>query len=137
VLIGDRDRELATAALRRHFAHGRLSLAELSERVDLTLRARSRSDLNRALRDLPLTWEELPAIVQTTARKLQRGIRRTRLLFVLVRVWWKLSLALALACGVALIAGAPATTVLGGFLIAWALAGLATWHAWRRAGSRL
>jgi hypothetical protein len=136
VLIGDRDRELAAAALRRHFAHGRVSLAELSERVDLTLRARTRSDLDRALRDLPLTWEELPAIVQTTARRLQRGVRRARFLFVLVRVWWKLSFALALACGVALVAGAPVTTVLGAFLILWALAGLATWHAWRRAGSR-
>jgi Domain of unknown function (DUF1707) len=136
VLVGDRDRELAAAALRRHFAHGRLSLAELSERVELTLRARSRADLNRALRDLPMTWEELPAIVQTAARRVHRGVRGAKFFFVLFRVWSRLSLGLALVCGVALVVGAPLTTVLGAFLILWALASFATWRAWRRAVSR-
>ena len=136
MLVGDHDREQAAAALRRHFANGRLSLTELSDRVDLTLRARSREDLNRALRDLPATWEDLPAIVQTAARRLHRGVRRTKLLFVLVRLWSKLSLGLALVCGVALVAGAPLATALGAFLIVWALASLATWRAWRRAASR-
>jgi len=136
VFVGDHDRELAAAALRRHFANGRLSLAELSERVELTVRARSRSDLNRAMRDLPMTWEELPAIVHTTARRFQRGVLRARLVFVLVRVWSKASLVLALVCGVALAAGAPGMTVLGAFLILWALTSLVTWRAWRRAASR-
>jgi uncharacterized protein DUF1707 len=136
VLVGDRDREQAAAALRRHFAHGRLTLAELSDRVDLTLRARSRADLNRALRDLPPTWEELPAIVQTAARRLRRGVRRTKFFFVLVRLWSRLSLGLALVCGVALVAGAPLATALGAFLIVWALASFATWRVWRRAASR-
>jgi uncharacterized protein DUF1707 len=133
LLVGDRDRELTAAALRRHFANGRISLAELSDRLELALRARTRSDLNRAMRDLPLGLEELPEFVQNAARRLRRGVRRTRLLFVLVRVWSKLSLGLALACGVALVAGAPPTTVLGAFLIVWALASFITWRAWRRA----
>ena len=136
MLVGDRDREQAAAALRRHFAHGRLSLAELSDRVDLTLRARTRADLNRALRDLPPGWEELPAFVQTAARRFQRGVRRTKLFFVLVRVWSKLSLGLALVCGVALVAGAPLPTALGAFLIVWALTSFVTWRAWRRAAPR-
>lgn len=136
MLVGDREREQAAAALRRHFANGRLTLAEMSERVELALRARSRSDLNRALRDLPLSWEELPAIVHTAARRFQHGVRRTRLFFVLVRVWSKLSLGLALVCGIALVAGVPLTTVLGAFLIVWALASFVTWRAWRRAAPR-
>jgi hypothetical protein len=136
VLVGDRDREQAAAALRRHFASGRLSLAELSERVELALRARTRADLNRALTDLPLSWEELPAIVHTAVRRVQRGVRRTKLAFVLVRVWSRLSLGLALVCGIALVAGVALPTVLGAFLILWALASFGTWHAWRRAGSR-
>ena len=136
VLVGDHDRELAAAALRRHFAHGRLSVTELSERVELTVRARSRTDLNRALRDLPMTWEELPAIVHTTARRFQRGVRRVSLLFVLARVWSKVSVVLALVCGVALVAGVALTTVLGAFLILWALTSFVTWRAWRRAVSR-
>jgi hypothetical protein len=137
VLVGDRDREQTAAALRRHFAQGRLSLTELSERVDLTLRARTRDDLSRALRDLPLAWEELPAIVQNTARRVQRGFRRTRFFFVVLRVWSKLSFALAVVLGVALVAGAPAGTALGAFALAWACASFAAWHVWRRAASRL
>jgi DUF1707 SHOCT-like domain len=136
VLVGDRDREQAAAALRRHFANGRLSLGELSERVELALRARTRADLNRALSDLPLSWEELPAIVHNAAHRLRRGVRRTKLAFVLVRVWSRLSLGLALVCGIALVAGVSLTTVLGAFLILWALASFGTWQAWRRAGSR-
>ena len=136
VLVGDHDREQAAAALRRHFAHGRLSLAELSDRVDLALRARTRADLNRALRDLPLSWEELPAIVQTVVHRVQRGVRRTKLGFVLVRMWSKLSLGLALVCGIALVVGAPLSTALGAFLILWAVASFATWRVWRRAASR-
>ena len=136
MLVGDQDREQAAAALRRHFAHGRLSLAELSDRVDLTLRARTRADLNRALRDLPLGWEELPAFVQTAARRFQRGVRRTKLFFVLVRLWSRLSLALVLVFGVALLAGAPLTTALGALLIVGALTSFVTWRVWRRAASR-
>ena len=83
VLVGDRDRELAAAALRRHFASGRLSIAELSERIELTLRARSRNDLESAMRELPLVWEDLPAILHTTARRLHRGVRRVRFFLVL------------------------------------------------------
>jgi hypothetical protein len=136
VLVGDHDRELATAALRRHFASGRLSLAELSERLELALRARSRRDLHNAMRGLPLGREDLPVAVQAAAQKMRRGIRGARLLFVLVRLWSKLSLALALVCGVALVAGAPVSTALGAFLIVWAVASFATWRAWRRGVSR-
>jgi ABC-type polysaccharide/polyol phosphate export permease len=104
--------------------------------VELTLRARSRAELDAALRDLPKRWEELPSIAQLIPRKLQRGVRKTKLFFVFARVWSRLTLGLLLACGIALIAGAPVAAVSGGFLIVWALAGLAVWHFWRRAVSR-
>jgi Domain of unknown function (DUF1707) len=136
VFVGDRDRELAATALRRHFAHGRLSVAELSDRVELTLRARSRDELDAALRGLPKLWEDLPGITVTTARRLQRGIRRARFLFVCIRAWSKISLGLVLACGIALVAGAPLSIVIGAFLIGWVLASFATLRAWRRAASR-
>jgi hypothetical protein len=136
VLVGDRDRELVAVALRRHFAHGRLSVAELSDRVELALRARSRDDLNAATRDLPRMWEDLPGIAVALAGRLRHGIRRTRFLLIYIRAWSKISLGLVLACGIALVAGAPPSIVVGAFLIVWALASFATLRAWRRAVSR-
>jgi hypothetical protein len=123
-------------ALRRHFALGRLSVAELSNRVELALRARSRDELDAATRGLPRMWEDLPGITMTIARRLQRGIRRARFLVVYIRAWSQISLGLVLACGIALVAGAPLSIVVGAFLIVWALASFATLRAWRRAVSR-
>jgi Domain of unknown function (DUF1707) len=137
VLVGDPDRELATAALRRHFVAGRLSAAELSDRAELTLRARSRDDLDVALDGLPLVWEDLPAGVHVAARRVSRFVRRVALFFALVGLWLMMSLALALTLGIALIAGAPPSTALGVYLVALALTGVASWGLWRHRAPRL
>lgn len=134
MLVGDRDRELASTALRRHFVHGRLSTTELADRIDLTLRARSRDDLDAALEGLPLVWEDLPAGIYATGQRVRRGFRRARFLFALVRVWSKVSLALVAAFAVALLVGAPVGTTLGAVVAAWALASVAFWGVWRRSG---
>jgi hypothetical protein len=52
-LVGDRERERTSLALQRHYVEGRLDDDELSERLELVLRARSRRDLQIALRQLP------------------------------------------------------------------------------------
>jgi Domain of unknown function (DUF1707) len=137
VRIGDRDRELASAALRRHFLAGRLSVAELSDRVEITLQARTRADLDTAMQGLPLVWEDLPAGVHVAAHKLRRVARRVRLLLALVGLWLIVSFALALALGIALVAGAPPSTALGVYLVAFALMSLASWGVWRHRASRL
>jgi hypothetical protein len=137
VRVGDRDRELATAALRRHFVAGRLSAAELSDRAGLALRALSRDELDLAMGDLPLVWEDLPAGVQLAAPKLSRVVRRVTLLLALVGLWLIVSLALALALGTALVAGAPPSTALGVYLVALALTSLASWGLWRHRAARL
>ena len=51
--IGDADREAVAAALREHFAHGRLTLEELLARVETALTAATRSEISRVTRDLP------------------------------------------------------------------------------------
>jgi len=135
MLVGDRDRELAARALRRHFALGRISLAELSDRVDFTLRARSRRDLNAALRDLPPVWEDLPAGVHAAAWRLRRTARRASAFLSLLRIWSKSTLALVVALGLALVMGAPAGPALGAFLVVWVLATYAFWRMWRRLAS--
>jgi len=50
---GDADRAAAAAALGEHFAQGRLTLDELSERLDATLTATTHGELAQAARDLP------------------------------------------------------------------------------------
>jgi Domain of unknown function (DUF1707)/Transcriptional regulator PadR-like family len=51
--IGDADREAAVAALREHFAHGRLTLEELIGRLDAALTATRQSEIARTTMDLP------------------------------------------------------------------------------------
>jgi len=51
--IGDADREAAAAALREHFAQGRLTLEELLARVEAVFTAATRSEISLVTRDLP------------------------------------------------------------------------------------
>ena len=71
-LVSDRDREAATVDLRSHYASGRLSLSELTERLQIALTARRRSDLSAALRELP--WRDRPALHRRGAEMIRRGI---------------------------------------------------------------
>ncbi|WP_052422280.1 DUF1707 SHOCT-like domain-containing protein [Nonomuraea candida] len=51
--VGDAEREQTMAALREHFAQGRLTHEELDERLDAALAARTAGDLARVTNDLP------------------------------------------------------------------------------------
>ena len=51
--IGDVERDAVMVALHDHFAAGRLDRAELDERLDAVLSAKTRGDLSRLVRDLP------------------------------------------------------------------------------------
>ena len=53
VLASDRDREQVATALREATAEGRLTVDELSERLDRTYAARTRSELDRVVSGLP------------------------------------------------------------------------------------
>jgi hypothetical protein len=73
IRASDADREQAAEALRDHFAAGRLSDDELSERLDGVYRASTMEELDRLRGDLP----ELPASPQRRRAELQT--RRTEL----------------------------------------------------------
>jgi Domain of unknown function (DUF1707) len=51
--IGDTDRDATAAALREHFAQGRLTLEEFNERLEATLAATTQRELTGITRDLP------------------------------------------------------------------------------------
>lgn len=51
--IGDAEREAVAAELREHYAHGRLTLDEFSQRLDAVFAAKTQRDLQRITSDLP------------------------------------------------------------------------------------
>ena len=64
--VGDAERERVTDLLAEHHAAGRLTLAELDERLGATLSARTRDELAAPLADLPASPRTpAPAISRT------------------------------------------------------------------------
>jgi hypothetical protein len=61
VRVSDAERDRVALALRDHLVAGRLTLEELSERVDAAYTARTVSDLDAALADLPADAPTRPA----------------------------------------------------------------------------
>ncbi len=51
--IGDAERDAAMVQLREHFAAGRLTFDELTERIDLALAAKTQGQIDRLMADLP------------------------------------------------------------------------------------
>jgi hypothetical protein len=51
--IGDAERDATTARLRDHFVAGRLTLDELTERIDLALAAKTQGQIDGLMADLP------------------------------------------------------------------------------------
>jgi len=60
VRVSDAERERVAASLREHCAAGRLTLEELSERLDDAYRTRTAGELERALRELPAEASQRP-----------------------------------------------------------------------------
>jgi hypothetical protein len=72
VRASDDDRERAASEIRAHFAAGRLSEDELSDRLEAVYRARTRGELRELRQDLPA----LPATrTQTRAEIAERRVR--------------------------------------------------------------
>jgi hypothetical protein len=59
--IGDAERDVATTALREHFAAGRLTLEELTERIDGALTAKTQAQIDALMADLPRPRPHSPA----------------------------------------------------------------------------
>lgn len=51
--IGDAERDAAMAQLREHFAAGRLTLDELTDRIDCALTAKTQRHIDEVMADLP------------------------------------------------------------------------------------
>jgi hypothetical protein len=85
VLVSDRARERAAAALRASFRHGRLDAHELEQRTAAAFAARTRAQLRAVTGDLPRRrrrprpvwqWPAVPLLVLVRATRSRR--RRSR-----------------------------------------------------------
>ena len=121
-LAGDVDRERAAASLRDHFVRGRLTVEELSERIEQVLRARSRRELRRPLRGLPL-WNSRAAVEAFT---------RVLTLVVFTGAWLMFSFTLLAVLGITLIVHGATGTELLAFLIVWLVPTYLLSRLWRR-----
>jgi hypothetical protein len=75
IRISDQDRERAAAAIREHFAAGRLDGAEFEERLQAIYAARTRGELDALAADLPalpVTPAEARAIVVQARSEISR-----------------------------------------------------------------
>ena len=72
----DADRERVVAALRDHFAAGRLSDGELDNRIESAYRAKTLADLDRLMLDLPSPGSALPA--KAAVRRVPAARSRTQ-----------------------------------------------------------
>jgi hypothetical protein len=73
ILASDLERERALAALRGHYADGRLSTGEFESRAAAAARTRSRGELRRLFRDLP---SDVGARAAGAVRRVDRALLR-------------------------------------------------------------
>jgi Domain of unknown function (DUF1707) len=104
-LIGDRDRERAATQLTQHYVRGRLSLDELTERLDVALSARRASEVRDAFTGLEAPWHEQAAAARQAVEGTWRAARRVAFAVALWSLWWVASLLLLIGFTVSLVAG--------------------------------
>jgi uncharacterized protein DUF1707 len=125
---GERDR--AAAVLREHYARGRLTLDELSNRTERVLTARSRGDLRAALAGLPLQ-PDMRELADNGRRMAQLALRGVTLL-VFTSAYLVFSfLLMFLFAATLLLRGASGLTLLG-FLVVWLVPTYLLSRLWRR-----
>jgi hypothetical protein len=130
VYAADSDRERVTATLREHYVRGRLTADELSDRVELVVRSRSRRELRQALTGLPSLPDtrELVAHGRTAARMVVRGA----MLVLFTGAYVMFSFALLLALAVTLVVQGASASALGIFLLVWLVPTLLLYRLWHR-----
>ena len=108
--VGDQERDRTAVALRKHYLAGRLSEDELDERLDATLRARTRFDLMLAARSLPRHPPVEELVASTT-----HAVARALTAMLLASVWVLGSFVLLTAFAFS----SRSTSAALAFLLAW------------------
>ena len=82
----DEERDSTAAALREHFVQGRLTLDELLGRLDTALTARTRSQLDALLADLP-SRKERPGAPEPAETAFPARYAAVAVLIIVMAVW--------------------------------------------------
>ncbi len=122
VLAGDSERERTLSSLREHFARGRLTLEELTERTELVLHSRSREELRRSCDGLPRLTAQ--AVVKTVVH----GVS----LVVATGAWLLFSLVLVVVFALTLLIHGASLAELAGFLVVWLVPTYLLSRLWRK-----
>jgi hypothetical protein len=141
-LVGDADRDRGLAFLRRHYAEGRLTFEELTDRVEAVARARTTGELRDALRDLPggralsTFTPRVVALAHTPgATTLVHRVARVAIAVVLAAAWLFGTLLLLATLGIAILIAGLSAGLAAAFVLPWVAM---SWLFWRlgRAGVR-
>jgi Domain of unknown function (DUF1707) len=130
VLAGDRDRERAVATLKGQYAGGRLTLDELSERVDRVLAARSRAELQGTLAGLPVFPD--PREIAARGRSMARSAVRGVVLAFFTGAYFLFTFMLLLVLAVTMLVHEASSAVLVGFLVVWLVPTVLLTRLWHR-----
>ena len=125
-LIGDRDRDRAAAVLRRHYVAGRLSLEELTDRLEVALTARRQSEVRLAFGELP------GALLRSRLDDAWRAARHTAFVIAVWSLWWAASLVLLIGYVASVVAQGLSLTIAAVFAALWILCTVAAKHVARR-----
>lgn len=129
MLVGDPERERATAALQEHYVRGRLTLDELSDRTGRVLTAGSRAELRSALSDLPV----LPDVRELAAqgRSLMQSAARGAAVVLFTGAYLLFSVVLVLVLALTVLLQGASASVLVGFLAVWLVPTYLLSRVWR------
>jgi hypothetical protein len=117
MFAGDSERDRAAAVLRENYVRGRLTLDELSSRMERVLAARSRADLRRALAGLPV----LPDLRELAAqgRAAGQAALHTAAVVLFTGAYLVFCLVLVVVLGFTLLLHGASTSELAAFLLIW------------------
>ena len=125
-LIGDRDRDQAAARLKQHYLRGRLSLEELTERLEVALTARRDRDVRVALSGLPTFG------LRSGLDEAWRAARHTAFVVAVWSLWWAASLVLLIGYVATVVAQGLSLAIGAVFAALWLLCTVAAKRIVRR-----
>lgn len=128
VFVGDSERERATVALREHYARGRLSLDELSDRVSEVMAARSQRQLRRAMAGLSRDG----AVLVERGRDAAQAAVRAVALMLFTGAYLMFSFALLVVFTLTLLVHGASTAAVVAFLLVWLVPTYLLARLWHR-----
>ena len=117
MLAGVGERERAAWALREHYVGGRLTLDELSSRIERVLTARSRRELRSAFRGLPRTFDG--GWLAVDGRSLAQAAGRAAALVLATAAYALFSFVLLVVFALTMLIHGVSTGALLVFLVVW------------------